>query len=152
MATAIAPTWTEGSPTAALFLKQIGSLVSAVSTALGRPSSDVVLVMHPRRAMWLRSTLGYLAPPLSIAETPSVSIADGTGTNEDFVLAVVPDEVPLFVVPAEVVTQTNVGGGSLVARFLARQYFAVASERRPEAIGRMIGTGLVSPSFAQSAR
>ena len=49
---------------------------------------------------------------------------------------------------AEVVTQTNVGSGSLVATFVARQYFAVASERRPEAIGRMIGTGFVTPSFA----
>jgi hypothetical protein len=60
----------------------------------------------------------------------------------------VPDEVPLFTAPAEVVTQTNVGGGSPASRFLARQYFAIASERRPEAIGRMIGTGLVTPSFA----
>jgi hypothetical protein len=62
------------------------------------------------------------------------------------------DEVPMFSSAAEVVTQTNVGSGSLVARFLARQYFAVASKRRPGAIGRMIGTGFVTPSVAKTAR
>lgn len=58
---------------------------------------------------------------MSSAISASISVADGAGTNEDNVIAVVGDEVPMFSSAAEVVTQTNVGSGSLVARFLARQ-------------------------------
>lgn len=159
-------TYTDATPTLAEFWAALEPLIRSVQTSRkvgGRP----LVVVHPRRLSWLRQKViaeniaGLdLAEPVTAGATvsvmgsidvvadPTVTVANGAGTNED-VVYVLPsaDVVDLFLSPPTV-TVAEAGASSLssslTATVIGRRYVAVAS-RAAAAVGVLTGTGLTTP-------
>jgi len=141
VAGATAVTYTDASPTAAEAFAKIGQLCAETADAAGQPVN--ALLLHPRRLVWLTTKLGYRpewpAPPFSVPAMPATL---GAGTNEDAIIALVRDDVQLYLGPLEVRVWPDVGSTTGMVRTQAFQFGALASARQPAAIGRLTGTGL----------
>jgi len=90
--------YTSATPTGAENFAQLGRLVSATASAYGAAIDTILL--HPRRAAYVRTMLGY-APewPAGVVEVGAIPTNLGAGTNEDIVIALARAESPLFVQP-----------------------------------------------------
>ena len=148
-------TYTDASPTAAKVLQQaITKCLSDTATARGASDGFLVL-LHDRRFLWLASHLGF---------DPGAGLADlglgatfvrgqlmptnlGGGTNQDPVIVLRREDVPLFVEPPGFRVFENPLSGNLRVRVQAFQYSAFLPDRFAAAIGVVNGTGLVTPTW-----
>lgn len=141
-----AVTYTSATPTAAENLAQLGKLCATVAVAYGGPPD--VLFIHPRRAAFIRSKLGY-APewPARVVEVPALPVNLGAGTDQDIAIALRSDEVVAHMGNPSISAYAQVLSGNLAVRFQWRQYGAFSTARKPLAIGVLSGTGMVSPTW-----
>jgi HK97 family phage prohead protease/HK97 family phage major capsid protein len=138
--------YTSASPTQAGAVTASLALRAAVFAALRRAPS--VAVMHPRRRTWLYgwfdSAGAQVRPDLLATEVESTGIPTdlGDGSDEDVILYLQPDELPLFMRPPSIRAMTEPGSGTLTVRFTGHGYIALLANRKPAAIGKLAGTGL----------
>lgn len=160
--------YTDGSPTGAELLPKLYDAVQQINSAFVGPAN--MLVLHPRRAAWLAASLsstfplfqqgsfnrgvggqdrGMTVDPLGLEQIidPNIGTTYGASTNEDeiYVLA----SRHLFLMEGVIQTRVfeEVGSGTAAIRLQAFAYSAFISKRRPKAITKVSGTGLVTPSF-----
>lgn len=162
-------TWTTSTPTTAGFVPQVYKTISDVAD--GRKAFADLIVLHPRRGAWAASNLSSTFPlfqlgglrqavgtqsvgfidnlaGLRVILDGNVSTLEGAGTNQDHVFIVRSEDLILMEGPirARVLEQTL--AGTLQIRLQLFAYSAFISGRQPEAIGEIVGTGLVAPTFA----
>ena len=136
---------TSTTTTAAANYAAAGALVGAVGEAFGAPSSDQLLVMHPRRAAYITTKLGFsVVWPARLVETPAVPTT--VSTNQDEMLAFARSEVILFLGPPRFRAMADVGSGTLTWRIVADRYVAVVV-RQPTAVAKATGAGLITPPY-----
>jgi hypothetical protein len=58
------------------------------------------------------------------------------------------EELPVFAADPVFRVGFNTGSATLTARVTAYQYVGATFSRRPEALGKISGSGLISPVFA----
>lgn len=150
-----AVTWTTGTPTQAAFWAKLLDAIQQVSVKAGRPPTSIVA--HPRRVAWLSNwidgasgTPAVLELPFGIelVACPSISTTLGASTNQDEVYVLIGSEIPYFAEPFSVTVHESVGSTTGLVRIAARQMCALLANRRGEAVARISGTGLTTPSFA----
>ena len=146
--------YTDASPTQAEAWPAIAKLYADVSTVVG--DSATAIAMHPRRRAWLlnwkdtatgqASVITWPARPF---EVPAITTTAGAGTNEDYVLALRVEELPYYATDPQfqVAFDTSVSN-VLTVRFRVYGYASALFTRRPEAIGKLGGTGFGGVSFA----
>jgi HK97 family phage major capsid protein len=148
-------TWTQASPTASLAYSQCEKLASDVAATYGSGTDVLTLVMHPRRAAWIRNnatvnqtigTGGYGVAGL--IESTGIPTNLGAGTNQDAIIALALDATPLFLGPIRFEVLPDVLSNTLQVKILAYAYVALVGARLPTSIGKLTGTGLVAPTFA----
>jgi hypothetical protein len=77
---------------------------------------------------------------------PTIGTTYGAATNEDEIYVLRADELPIYAAPpAFRISFDLTGSGSLIVRVTAYQYVSALFTRRPEAIGKIGGTGLTPP-------
>lgn len=161
-------TWTEASPTAALFVPKLYDAIQQIRSNYFAGASHII--MHPRRAAWLASNLSSTFPiiqqgsfnqalgsqdggaTLSFAGLPVVQSANiattyGAGTNQDEVYVVAASASPLAEGALRFDVHDQPLGNELKIRTRIYNYVAFASERYPKSISVISGTGLIAPTF-----
>jgi hypothetical protein len=144
--------YTDASPTQAEAFPKILQAAAALSVALGRPADTIL--MSPRRLAWFldwRDTGGAPAVitwPAEVVVIPGIPITGGANTDEDYVLLLRRDELPLYLGPPQLESFIEPGSGTLTVKCRARQYAASLFGRRPEAIHKVSGTGFGGVTFA----
>ena len=145
-------TWTAASPTGREMVKKVGANYAAVADALGYPP-DAILVSPARRA-WAYAQEDESGRPLTprwpavVQEVPGLALGLGEGEDEDAILTFATPEIDLYLNPPQVKIMADFDGSStLTAKVLAWTSLAVLVVR-PEGLGKITGTGLVTPSFA----
>jgi hypothetical protein len=132
--------------------------------------------MHPRRFWWLASNVGTSFPFVNLvgagpqsggsvmgtgygsgpsgylAGLPVIVDANiatnlGAGTNEDAIYIVAADECHLWEDDVVVIRAEQTAAASLGVLFVAYKYFAYTVSRYTNAVARVNGTGLVTPTF-----
>jgi hypothetical protein len=79
----------------------------------------------------------------------AISVSLGAGSNQDEVIACIPNDLMLFEgTPRMTVNVDTVPGGNLQARLVFSNYAAFIAGRYPSGIGTLTGTGFVYPSSA----
>lgn len=131
--------------------KGVGKTYGEVAEALG-VAPDLMLV-HPRRDIamkWGAMTAdrpAQMPADLRVVQVPAISTVKGASTNEDEILLVRRDEIPVWLGP--VTTRFVFDGaitGTLQWRLVTYQYVASGAIRKPHAIGQV--TGLTPFSWA----
>ncbi len=116
-----------------------------VSVAFGEAPN--VLILHPRRAAWIRSTLGYGPVPWpmeNVVEAPGMPTT--ISTTQDALVALVRDQVILLQDAPTIRVMADIGSGNLTVRVSAFGYCAMLV-RQPAAVGKATGAGLAAPSW-----
>jgi len=146
-----ASTYTDGTPTPAELVAAIGQAWSDQATALGYGTS--MMVGHPRRLAWIAAKLGYALPDPFLAgqAIPSVGIPTnlGAGTNEDAVIFLDPQAAALYSRPPRFRVLTDIGDAEVSKLTVRIQVYQLASlvVSQPLAVGKLTGTGLVTPTW-----
>lgn len=161
-------TYTDSDPTVAEFLPKVYDAIQQIAAGYFAPPTHII--MHPRRAAWLAAGLSTSHPllqqggfangvgaqntgmALSLAGLPVISDAnvvttDGDGTNQDEVYIVAAPASPIAESPVRFDVHDQPLGDALKVRVRVFGYVAFASERYPESIGVISGTGLTAPTF-----
>ena len=131
--------------TAVANLAAAAKLRGDVSVACGEAPD--VLILHPRRAAWIRSTLGYSPVPWpmeNVIEAPGMPIT--LTSNQDALVALVRDQAILYTEPPRIRVMPEIGSGTLTVRVSALAYCAMLV-RQPAAVGKATGAGLAAPSW-----
>lgn len=168
-------TYTDESPTLPELYPKISDAIQQNVTDSKRPPN--LIVMHPRRWYWMTSQLDDAKRPLISPVVPqnamglmervgeeaivgnihgipvllshAVPTTHDVGESEthDQIVVCRTDELWLY----EDVVQTkmfeSVGSGTLTVRLQVYGYYAFMSERRPDSIAVISGTGLDAPTF-----
>lgn len=157
--------YTDASPTAAEFVTKVGAAAITATANRGGQAPDVVVV-HPRRWLWLLATLGAAegvtpyAPTgsnpsvvgrilgIDVVTTAAIPTNVGAGENEDVVMLFRRDDVAFYEAPPAVraVADTSTAA-NLEVIIEAAQYFAVSPDLYGDAVVKLSGTGLVAPSL-----
>jgi hypothetical protein len=142
-----ANSYTDATATAAEAWGAVQKLLSDTGTAYGAPVDS--LVMHSRRARWLADTavFGTANYGAEVIETQGVPTNLGAGTNEDAIVAMALAETPVFIGPIRFEVDPGVLSGNLQVRIYAFAYVALVGARLPASIGKLNGTGLITPVF-----
>lgn len=146
-------TYTDASPDQATCWANIMSAISQLTTALGDEPTHVVA--HPRRIAWLanwKDTAGVLVAPelpfgMQFVPCGSIRTALGSGTNQDEIFILAAGELPFMAGELVIEVHEDVGSSTGAVRVASRQLCALLANRRPEAIARISGTGLTTPTF-----
>jgi HK97 family phage major capsid protein len=147
--------YTDATATAQECFVKVLDNAASVGTALGSPVTDVLLL--PKRLNWLRNWrdtatgIPAIIPwPGKVTEVPAIPANEGAGTNQDAIYLLASAELPVYLdAPIfEVIVDFSGGADVLRARIRVRQYASAGFSRRPEAIGKVSGTGLIPPVFA----
>lgn len=162
-------TYTSAAPNPVELRRKGYQALSQLTTDIRRPASH--WLMHPRRAAWLAAAtsaespvfpqLGAIAGQtgaqrggslreflgLPVIEDTQIPVALGAGGNEDAIYLVRAPEIPFMEGALRTGTHTSPGAHTLTVRFVAFAYSAFAGVRRPQAILKVGGTGLVAPVF-----
>ncbi len=148
-ATGIAGARSLAAQTLADHLLKIHGCAQDVATTLGR-NADLV-AMHPRRLGFLQASATNVAIqdllPIGsqLVSSPGQVTNLGNGTNEDWILVANRASTPLVTNPPQLQLQVQTTGTSLQAHYVAHQYVALATARRPE--GLALVKGATTPSF-----
>jgi HK97 family phage major capsid protein len=167
-------TYTDASPTVPELYPKIASAINTVNTA--RYMQPEVLIMHPRRWLWMLASLDSSNRPLVVpaAQGPNNGMAtqggiapEGTvgyilgvpvvcdpnipttvgGGTEDIIIAAKPSDYYLWEGPIRSRVLNEVLSANLTVRLQVFGYLAFMPDRRPESTCLVSGTGLASPSF-----
>ena len=148
-------TYTDASPTAAKVLQQ--AITKCLSdTATARGASDGFLILcHDRRFLWLASHLGFdpgqgltdVGLDATFVRGQVMPTNLGAGTNQDPIIVLRREDVPLFAEAPQFRVFENPLSGNLRVRVQAFQYSAFLPDRFAAAIGVANGTGLVNPTW-----
>lgn len=135
---------TASTATAVANIAAIGKLRGDVSTSFG--IAPDFLVLHPRRAAFIRATLGYVPqwPIPNLVEAPAMPTT--LTSTQDALIAIVRDQVILYTQPPTIRVLPEIGSNTLTIRLSAFGYCAMVA-RQPAAIGRATGSGLAAPSW-----
>jgi Phage capsid family len=132
--------------TAVANLAACGKLVADVSTSFG--AKPDVLVVHPRRAAFVRTTLGYSPAPWpspTVIEAPGMPVT--LGGTQDAIVTLVREQVVLYTSPPpQVRVMADVLSGTLTVRISAFGYCSMIV-RQPASVGKATGVGLDAPVF-----
>ena len=92
---------------------------------------------------------GYSLMGLPIVADANVTTTGGTGTNEDQIYCVNANELHLWEQPGSpfALNFDATGAGSLTIKSVVYGYAAFTAGRYPGAVSRILGTGLVAPTF-----
>lgn len=175
VASNVAVTYTDASPTAAELYPKLADLVQQIQAATNMGLTH--FVMHPRRWWWIASQLSSTFPLLTVpgagfqqagalGETGYAAagasilgarvILDrnlptnlGVGTNEDIIIGVDATECHLWedANAPLLIRAEQTGAGNLTVKFVVYGYTAFTAGRYPLATGDITGTGLVAPTF-----
>jgi len=169
-----AVTYTDASPTVAELYPKVADAIQRIDTGVFTPASAIFV--HPRRWGWLLAAADTAGRPLvteygaqnavaasnvvseglvgALQGVPVYKDANiptnlGGGTNEDAVIVVHAPDILLWEDQAGPYLETfrDVGSGTLTVRFRLHNYVAQAHGRRPAAISKINGTGLIAPTF-----
>jgi HK97 family phage major capsid protein len=168
-------TWTQASPTAALFYSQTGDMLQKY--LVKRLANPTCWLMHPRRWFWLSVAVDGQGRPLVVPDGPGFNqIASqdggpvafgrvgtmhglpvyidpqiptnlGAGTNQDPVYLLKTDDLLLLESgpTAEVFRETY--ADSLGILFRLYSYVGTVLNRHTESLAVLLGTGMVAPTF-----
>ncbi len=168
-------TWTQAAPTAALFYSQLAKLQGAINAS--RYASPDTVVMHPRRWAWFASFTDSTGRPLVVPSAggfnsmanpgasvaaghvgsvlgmdvftdPNVPVNLGAGANQDVVAMFVADDVWMWESELKAEAFTQPFADSLGVLYRCYNYAAMIPDRYLATLGRLEGTGLVTPVFA----
>lgn len=168
-------TWTQASPTVALFYSQLAKLISAVEAT--RFVAPDVIWMHPRRWAWIMGASDTAGRPLVLPQgsaynalgsgnaltvegatgellglpvvtDPNMLTNIGTGTNQDDVMVGVRGDLRLYEGATHAETFTETYADSMGVLFRLYAYSAQVVNRYDCSVGVLSGTGLVTPAFA----
>ena len=155
-------TFTSASPLASEFINHLEVLVRKCE--VGRGGMPLVL-MHQRRASWLREKCSTATVPLPVAwSAPRVPGALATlngaiqiivdpnipttiSTNQDTVIVVRDSSIlgDVYASPPVLFVDLTSKSSTLEAVVIVRQYLAASFSRVPSAVGLMTGSGLAAP-------
>jgi hypothetical protein len=149
----VANTYVDATSTQAEAWPTICKLYGDVSTAVG--DSATAILVHPRRRAWLldwkdsatgmQSNLNWPTTPY---EVPAISTTAGAGT-EDIIYALRVEELPIYMTdPVFQVALDQSGANTFTVRIRVYQYVSALFSRRPEAVGKLSGTGLIAPVYS----
>lgn len=162
-------TYTDASPTGAELAPKVYDAIQQIAS--GRKRNPDLIVMHPRRAAMLASSLsstfplfqqgslnqavgvqdgGFLSSfaGLRVVQDSNIGVTYGNpGTNQDEIYVVFSPDLILMEGPLRVRVLNEVLSGTLQVRIQVFAYSAFASGRQPESIAVISGTGLATPSF-----
>jgi HK97 family phage prohead protease len=145
--------YTDASPTQAECYPTIAKAYGDQSVALGNTATAIL--MHPRRSAWFSTwkdtATGMQSPirwPATVYEVPAISVLGGAGTNEDYILVLRVEELPVYLAQPIIEVFPEVNSATLQVRIRAMQYVSGLFARRPEAIYKISGTGLAAPAYA----
>lgn len=168
-------TWTQATPTAALFYSQLAKLQGAINAS--RYLSPDTVLMHPRRWAWFASFTDSTGRPLVVPSAggfnsmanPGDPVAAGhvgsvlgmdvytdanlatnlgAGTNQDTVLMYPQDDIWLWESELKAEAFTQPYADSLGVLFRVYNYASLIPDRYLASLGTLSGTGLVTPVFA----
>jgi HK97 family phage major capsid protein len=168
-------TWTQATPTAALFYSQLAKLQGAINAS--RYASPDTVVMHPRRWAWFASFTDSTGRPLVVPSAggfnsmaspgdsvaaghvgsvlgmdvwtdPNIAVNTGAGTNQDTVLMFPAADVWIWESQLKAEAFTAPYADSLGVLLRVYNYAAMIPDRYLASLGVLSGTGLVTPVFA----
>ena len=162
-------TWTQASPTPALFLSQIYKAISQIDQNRLEERPDMI-VMAGRRQAWgaqpnsstfalfqqsgLFHTSGTqdggfveTVAGLRVITDNNITTTAGAGTNQDKVYVLVSSDFLLAEGPLYAKVHEGVGSGTGAIRYTVFGHSAFLSKRYPTGAAVISGTGLVSPAF-----
>jgi HK97 family phage major capsid protein len=175
VASNVAVTYTDATPTAAELYPKLADLIQQVQTGVFMGLSH--FIMHPRRWWWLAKEVGTSFPFLtvpsagqqqagviggtdyqgvnrSILGVPvvldgNVITNNGGGTNEDIIHGVTAQELFLWEDPGAplFIRAEQTQAGNLSVKLVVYGYSAFTGGRRPTSQGDIQGTGLITPTF-----
>jgi HK97 family phage major capsid protein len=160
-------TYTQSTPDGGTCVQQIYAAVSQVYT--NRFMQPDLIVMHPRRAAWLASTLASTFPlfqqgalfhasgdqddgfvgsiaGIPVLTDPNVTTTQGASTNQDEIYVVYSPDFRLAEDALRQATFEEVLSGTLTVRLQLYAFSFAALHRYPKSIAIISGTGLVAPS------
>jgi hypothetical protein len=144
-------TYTDASPTAQKVLASaIGATVAGVGEKRGMLPDLVIL--HATRYAWLTTKLAYdpgqgladIGLPVRFVPTETMPLVN---TNQDPIIALRREDIPLFRDRPHLRIQEDVGSGNLRVRILIWGDSAFLPSRYLKAIGVATGSGLVTPAW-----
>lgn len=168
-------TYTASTPTVAGIYPKIASAIQQVHTGVYMPANAIF--MHPRRWAWFLAGLDSNNRPLITPYAPQNGAGDhggvvaeglvgsiqgvnvyvdanipttlGASTTEDAIIVCRTDELFVYEEQSGPYLETfrDVGSGTLTVRFRLHNYWGQILGRRPTAISKITGTGVISPSF-----
>lgn len=163
-------TYSDSTPTAAELLPKIYDAAQQVFSNRFRMAN--LVVMHPRRAAWMASSLGTSFPlfqqgnlmqaagtqdsafatmlaGLEVVLDPNIATtySQSGSTNEDEIYVVYVDDMYLAEGPFRTDVFMEPGSAALTARFRGFSYSAFFCERYPKSIANIVGGGLAAPTF-----
>jgi HK97 family phage major capsid protein len=159
----ITVTWTQASPTVALFFNKVADAIQQISTQ--RPRAPTHLILHPRRWAWITAASDTTGRPLivpgggdgnqnqpgttsalaaegvvgtlqglQVVLDANITTTAGAGTNQDVAIVTRAEDNFLFELPRPVTRLfEDVLSGNLAVRLQAYGYAAFTSERLPKA-------------------
>lgn len=163
-------TWTETTPAGTTGLKKIYEAISEIAETRIENEADMI-IMHPRRADWLASTLSTSVPlfqqgslmqaagtqdagfietfaGLRVIRDVNVGTTYGAGTNQDEIYVVCSTDLYLAEGPLFSRVFEDVGSGTGLIRYQVFAYSSFLSKRYPSAISIISGTGLATPTWS----
>jgi len=149
----ITQTYTQATPDVQTFVTNLAKLVGQVASQ--RLVSELLVLLHPRRAAWISQASGTASLSdlpafndfgfnVNFAVDPSVPTSLGAGTNQDQVYVVHAPSLRLAEEEARVMA-SDVLSGTLEIRLQLFAFSLFESSRYPKAIGILDGTGLANP-------
>lgn len=169
-------TWTQATPTAALFYSQLAKLQGAINAT--RFASPDTVVMAPRRWAWFASFTDSTGRPLVVPASggsfnsmaaPGANVAQGfvgsvlgmdvytdpnvptnlgAGTNQDVVLMFKRDDIWLWESDLRAEAFRETYSDSAAVLFRVMNCASLIVDRYPASLGQIQGTGLTTPAFA----
>lgn len=168
-------TYTDASPTVAEIYPKIADAVQKIHSNIYRPANAIF--MHPRRWGWFLSGVDGSSRPLitpyanvnAAGQSPgavatglvgsiqgidvyvdaNIPTTLGASTTEDVIIVAATDELFVYEDQSGPYLETfrDVGSGNLTVRFRLHNYWAQINARRPKAISKITGTGVIAPTF-----
>ena len=163
-----AVTYTATTPNAAGSLPKLYEAISAIASTRFLPADTIV--MHPRRAAWLASSLSSTFPlfqqgnftvaagsqaggfatsfgGLNVILDSNIGTVYGSSTSEDECYLIRSADLMLFEGAVQFVTFQDVLSANLQVRLRLHSFSFFVPHRQPKAIAVVSGTGLSSPVF-----
>lgn len=168
-------TYTDASPTVPEAYPKIADAIQRIHANIYRPANAIF--MHPRRWGWFLASIDGNSRPLitpyanvnAAGQSPgpvaqglvgsiqgvnvyvdaNIPTTLGASTTEDVIIVAATDELYVYEDQSGPYLETfrDVGSGNLTVRFRLHNYWAQINGRRPKAISKITGTGLIAPTF-----